>query len=99
MLKIGDKLYAKFEIYNPSGSIKDRVVSHIVRRDLIYGKIDEETTLCEATSGNTGVSLSMIAANIGNQCVIFMPKGMSVERTQMITAYGAKIIEIYIINA
>ena len=93
LVKVGEKLYAKLEMYNPSGSVKDRMVTHIVRRDLIYGHIGKETILCEATSGNTGISLSMMAANIGNECVIFMPKNMSEERKQMMTIYGAKIIE------
>lgn len=93
LIKITDKIYAKFECYNPSGSIKDRMVSFIVRRDLLYGKINNDTVLCEATSGNTGISLSMISANIGNPCVIFMPKNMSEERKEMMRAYGTKIIE------
>ena len=93
LIKIADKIYAKFECYNPSGSIKDRMVSYILRRDMLYGKINNETILCEATSGNTGISLSMLAANIGNPCVIFMPKNMSRERRLMMESYGANIIE------
>lgn len=93
LIRISDKIYAKFECYNPSGSIKDRMITHIVKREMLYGRINNETILCEATSGNTGISLSMISANIGNQCVIFMPKNMSEERRQMIKFYGAKIID------
>ena len=93
LIKVSDKIYAKLENLNPSGSIKDRVVAHIVRRDMLYGKINNETILCEATSGNTGISLSMISASIGNPCVIFMPKNMSDERRSLIRAYGAKIID------
>jgi cysteine synthase len=93
LLKISDKIYAKLETYNPAGSIKDRMISYIVRRERIFGKINEKTILCEATSGNTGIALSMISAAMGNPCVIFMPKNMSEERKQMIRVYGAKIID------
>ena len=93
LLKISDKIYAKLETYNPAGSIKDRMISYIVRRERIFGKINEKTILCEATSGNTGIALSMISAAMGNPCVIFMPKNMSEERKQMIRVYGAKIVD------
>ena len=93
LVKISDKIYAKLEMYNPSGSIKDRMVSHIIRRELIYGNISDETVLCEVTSGNTGISLSMMAASIGSSCVIFVPKDIPKERTRLMEVYGAKIIE------
>lgn len=93
LIKISNKIYAKLETYNPAGSIKDRMISYIVRRERIFGKINEKTILCEATSGNTGIALSMISAAMGNPCVIFMPKNMSEERKQMIRVYGAKIID------
>ena len=93
LIKITNKIYAKLELYNPAGSIKDRVVSYIVKRERLFGKIKENTILCEATSGNTGIALSMIAASMGNPCVIFMPKNMSEERKQMMRVYGAKIID------
>lgn len=93
LIRVSEKVYAKFECYNPSGSIKDRMVSYIIRRELLYGRITNDTILCEATSGNTGVSLSMVSASIGNECVIFMPKNMSEERRMLMRAYGAKIID------
>ena len=93
LIKISSQLYAKLETYNPSGSVKDRMISYVVDRALLFGRIKKNTILCEATSGNTGISLSMIAASLGLQCVIFMPKNMSKERKKMMSIYGAKIIE------
>lgn len=93
LIRISDKIYAKLETYNPAGSVKDRMVSYVVRKSLIYGKISEDTIFCEATSGNTGIALSMVAASMGKQCIIFMPKNMSEERKQMMRIYGAKIID------
>lgn len=93
LVKITDKIYAKYEIYNPSGSIKDRAVSHIIRRELIYGNITEDTILCEASSGNTGVSLSMHAANLNNKCIVFVPKDVPLFKKKAIEVYGAQIID------
>ena len=93
LIRITDKIYAKLETYNPAGSVKDRMVTYVTRKALIYGKINEDTILCEATSGNTGIALSMVAAAMNKRCIIFMPKNMSEERKQMMKIYGAKIIE------
>ena len=93
LIKISSHLYAKLETYNPSGSIKDRMVHYIVDRQRLFGKIDKETIFCEATSGNTGISLAMMAASFGVKCLIFMPENMSEERKQMMRTFGAKIIE------
>ena len=94
LIKLSDKLYAKLETYNPTGSVKDRMVSYVVDRAIEAGKINKtHKILCEATSGNTGIALSAVAAALGFECVIFMPKNMSEERKQMMRVYGAKIIE------
>ena len=93
LIKISSHIYAKLETYSPSGSVKDRMVNYVVDRARIFNRINEETILCEATSGNTGIALSMIAANLGLKCVIFMPTNMSEERKQMMKIYGAKIID------
>ena len=93
LIKISPHIYAKLETYSPSGSVKDRMVNYVVDRARIFNRINEETILCEATSGNTGIALSMIAANLGLKCVIFMPSNMSEERRQMMKIYGAKIID------
>ena len=93
LIKISSKIYAKLETYNPAGSIKDRMITYIVDRARMFGKINDNTVLCDATSGNTGIALAMTAAAMGLQCLIFMPGNMSEERKQMMRTYGAKIIE------
>jgi len=93
LVRISDNLYAKLETYNPAGSVKDRMITYVVNRALIYNEIDDKTIMCDATSGNTGISLSMVAASLGLPCIIFMPKNMSEERKQMMRVYGAKIID------
>lgn len=93
LIKISSHIYAKLETYNPAGSVKDRMVYYVIERARIFGRINKDSILCEATSGNTGISLSMMAASMGLQCVIFMPKNMSQERKQMMSVYGTKIVE------
>ena len=93
LINVSSRLYAKLETYNPSGSVKDRMVGYLVDRGILYGEIDDQTILCEATSGNTGISLAMIAASLGLPCLIFMPRNMSIERREMMESYGAKIID------
>tara|TARA_Y100001937_G_scaffold106546_1_gene148263 strand:- start:1031 stop:1891 length:861 start_codon:yes stop_codon:yes gene_type:complete len=93
LIKISSKIYAKLETYNPAGSVKDRMITYVVDRARMFGKIKDNTILCDATSGNTGIALSMTAASMGLPCLIFMPGNMSEERKQMMRTYGAKIIE------
>ena len=93
LVKISDRVYGKLETYNPTGSVKDRMISYVVQKAIDRGEINDETVLCEATSGNTGIALSSVAANLGLECVIFMPKNMSVERKQMMSVYGAQIVD------
>ena len=93
LIKISPHIYAKLETYNPTGSVKDRMISYIVNRERLFGRIKEDTILCEATSGNTGIALAMMAAHYGLECLIFMPRNMSEERRQMMKIYGAKIVD------
>lgn len=93
LVKISEHLYAKLETFNPAGSVKDRMISYVLQKAQLYGEIKEGTILCDATSGNTGIALSMAAAHLGMSCVIFMPRNMSKERKQMMQIYGAKIID------
>lgn len=93
LIKISSKIYAKLETYNPAGSVKDRMITYVVDRARLFGKIHDNSILCDATSGNTGIALSMVAASMGLPCLIFMPSNMSEERKQMIRTYGAKIID------
>lgn len=93
LLKISEKLYAKLETYNPTGSVKDRMISFVVDEAVRRGEIKPGTILCDATSGNTGIALSAVAAAMGHPCKIFMPKNMSEERKQMMRVFGAEIID------
>lgn len=93
LIKVSPHIYAKLETYNPAGSVKDRMINYILERERLFGRINDDTILCEATSGNTGIALSMMAAHYGLECLIFMPKNMSEERRQMMKIYGAKIVD------
>lgn len=93
LIKITDKIYGKLETYSPTGSVKDRMISYIVSDAIASGLISEDTVFCEATSGNTGISLSAVAASLGCECIIFMPSDMSEERRQMMKTFGAKIVD------
>jgi len=94
LIKISDKIYAKLETYNPSGSIKDRMASYILQKAEESGDLRKGYTIVEASSGNTGIAFSMLAANKGYGCVIVMPKNMSEERKQMMKMFGSRIIEV-----
>ena len=94
MIRVGPHLYAKLETVNPTGSIKDRLIAFIVHRALLEGKIGPGTTLVEATSGNTGISLSAVGAALGLPVRIIMPSNMSEERKQMMRVFGAQIQEV-----
>ena len=94
LVKLGDRLYAKFETYNPSGSIKDRIGFYILTRAEERGILKKGDTIVEATSGNTGIAVSMFGANRGYKVKIVMPCNMSEERKQMMRMFGAEIIEV-----
>ena len=85
-------IYVKLEKNNPSGSVKDRPVKYIVQDLLDSGKVSVGGTIVESTSGNTGVGLAMVGAALGINVVIVMPESMSIERRQLIQAYGAELI-------
>lgn len=93
ILKLKDReIYAKLEGMNPGGSVKDRVALGMLQEALDQGLIDEDTTIVEPTSGNTGIGISMIAASLGLKVIIVMPETMSIERRQLMQAYGAKLV-------
>ena len=85
-------LYVKIEKYNPAGSIKDRAVYYMVENLEKNGILKKGDVLVEATSGNTGIALSMIGSLKGYKVIIVMPETMSVERRTLMKAYGAKFI-------
>jgi len=84
-------MYAKVEGFNPSGSIKDRIALSMIQQAEVEGKLKNGKTIIEPTSGNTGVSLAMIGILKGYEVEIVMSKAVSVERVQMIKAFGAKV--------
>lgn len=86
------RLFAKFEAMNPAGSAKDRAVMGMIRQALNEGKLKEGATLIEPTSGNTGIAMAAIAANLGFKAVIVMPDTMSIERIKLMKVYGAEVI-------
>jgi len=94
MIKISDKIYAKGEIFNPTGSIKDRPASYILNHAELMGELKIGDTIIEATSGNMGISFAWLAAERGYKCKIVMPSNMSDERKQMLRLYGAELIDV-----
>lgn len=88
------RIWAKLETHNRTGSVKDRMIEYICDLAIANDLIDPgETTLVEATSGNTGIALSSYAASIGCKCIIIMPENMSEQRKDMMRAFGSEIIE------
>ncbi|HJX24231.1 MAG TPA: cysteine synthase family protein [Candidatus Bathyarchaeia archaeon] len=85
-------LYAKLEWYNIGGSVKDRMALYLIEYAIAQGKLDKEKIILEATSGNTGIALAMIAAVKGYRITLVMPESVSVERRKIIKAYGAELI-------
>lgn len=85
-------LYLKLESRNPSGSVKDRPVRTILEDLLASGKLAKGGTVVEPTSGNTGIALAAAGAALGIKVVIVMPSSMSIERRQLMTAYGAELV-------
>jgi len=94
LIKISEKLYAKAEIFNPTGSIKDRPASYIINDAERRKLLKPGDTIIEATSGNMGISFAWLAAERGYNCKIVMPSNMSEERKQMLRLYGAELIEV-----
>ena len=85
-------LLAKLEGNNPAGSVKDRPAYSMMRRAAERGELKPGDTLIEATSGNTGIALAMVAATLGYRMILIMPENQSVERRALMKAFGAEII-------
>ena len=88
----GGVVWAKLEPQNPGGSVKDRAALAMVEAAEASGELTPSGTIIEATSGNTGISLAMIAAVKGYRCVVVMPEDMSLERRYILRAYGAEVV-------
>jgi cysteine synthase A len=87
-------VYAKSEQLNMTGSIKDRMALHILRKAYEEGKIRPGDTIAEATSGNTGISFAALGSALGHPVLIFMPDWMSRERKDLIRSFGARIVQV-----
>ena len=91
-LSLGAKIYAKLEYFNPAGSVKDRIAKAMLDEAEKAGKLKPDSTIIEPTSGNTGIGLASVAAARGYKIIIVMPETMSVERRQLMKAYGAELV-------
>ncbi|MCD7808473.1 MAG: cysteine synthase A [Erysipelotrichaceae bacterium] len=85
-------ILAKLESRNPAGSVKDRIAKEMILDALDKGKINEDSVLIEPTSGNTGIGLAAVATSLGLRIIIVMPDTMSVERRNIMKAYGAELV-------
>ncbi len=86
------KLYAKLEYFNPAGSVKDRAAQYMIDDAERRGILKEGSVIIEPTSGNTGIGLCAVATRRGYRVIIVMPDTMSLERRQLMTAYGAELV-------
>ena len=89
---LGATVLGKVELFNPAGSVKDRIAKAMIDEAVKAGKVNDDTVFIEPTSGNTGIGLAAIAAARGNLIIITMPETMSIERRNLMKAYGAEVV-------
>lgn len=90
--KLGATLLAKLEYFNPAGSVKDRIALAMIDEAEEKGLLKPGAVIIEPTSGNTGIGLSAVAASRGYRIILTMPETMSVERRNLLKAYGAELV-------
>jgi cysteine synthase len=90
--KASVRLFAKLEHMNPSGSLKDRIVKYIIEQAEAAGRLTRDQVIVDASSGNTGIAMGMIAAAMGYRCRVYMPSSKSRERRIMMNFYGVELI-------
>ncbi|MCL1796725.1 MAG: cysteine synthase A [Eggerthellaceae bacterium] len=86
------RLLAKLEYFNPTGSVKDRIAQALIEKAEKQGKLSKGSVIVEPTSGNTGIGLAAFAASKGYRLILTMPETMSIERTNLLKAYGAELV-------
>ena len=86
------QIFAKLEGNNPTGSVKDRIAKYMIEKAEADGTLTKDKTILEPTSGNTGIALAFIARRKGYKIKVVMPKNVSIERAQLLEAYGAEIV-------
>lgn len=86
------RLLAKLEYFNPAGSVKDRIAKAMIDEAIKSGKVTSDSVIIEPTSGNTGIGLAAVAASYGLRIILTMPETMSVERRNLLKAYGAELV-------
>lgn len=91
-LALHARILAKLEYFNPAGSVKDRIAKAMIDDGIKTGKIKKDSVIIEPTSGNTGIGLASVCASCGLRVVLTMPETMSVERRNLLKAYGAEIV-------